>query len=128
MTDPNGIVIQLVEWVALTTPDSPTDQVPRRARDHRLARECHRLTQRKAPRSPLGRVVPGSARRPRTLLPDHLAATFVAPRRAMDHIPVGATDCGTAVRHVDRVRASVAAIGQRGPECTLSWPSTRRTT
>ncbi|MFF8917595.1 GNAT family N-acetyltransferase [Streptomyces sp. NPDC015032] len=47
-------------------------------------------------------------------VPDDLAATFAASRRAMDDMPMGDTDYGTVVWDVDRVRAAAAAVAARG--------------
>ncbi|MEV5238444.1 GNAT family N-acetyltransferase [Streptomyces cinnamoneus] len=47
-------------------------------------------------------------------VPDELADAFVASRRAMDDMPMGAVDYGTVVWDLDRVRAAAAAIAARG--------------
>lgn len=47
-------------------------------------------------------------------VPDDLAETFAASRRAMDDMPMDDTDYGTVTWDVDRVRAAVRAIEQRG--------------
>ncbi|MGX1669301.1 GNAT family N-acetyltransferase [Streptomyces sp. NPDC055400] len=47
-------------------------------------------------------------------VPDHLAATFAASRRAMDDMPMDDTDYGTVAWDVDRVRAVAKAIERRG--------------
>ena len=47
-------------------------------------------------------------------VPDHLAATFAASRRAMDDMPLQDSDHGTVTWDVDRVRAVAAAVGKRG--------------
>ncbi len=47
-------------------------------------------------------------------VPDHLAATFAASRRAMDDMPVQDADLGTATWDVDRVRAVAEAVDRRG--------------
>ncbi|MEV6550327.1 GNAT family N-acetyltransferase [Streptomyces sp. NPDC051597] len=47
-------------------------------------------------------------------VPDELADTFVASRRAMDDMPMGATDFGTVVWDLDRVWAAAAAVAGRG--------------
>ncbi|MEU9619558.1 MULTISPECIES: GNAT family N-acetyltransferase [unclassified Streptomyces] len=47
-------------------------------------------------------------------VPDDLAATFTASRRAMDDMPMDDTDYGTVVWDVDRVRAAAAAVAVRG--------------
>ncbi|MBL1109847.1 GNAT family N-acetyltransferase [Streptomyces sp. 5-8] len=47
-------------------------------------------------------------------VPDELADTFVASRRAMDDMPMGAVDYGTVVWDLDRVRAAAAAVAARG--------------
>ncbi|MGW8397740.1 GNAT family N-acetyltransferase [Streptomyces lydicus] len=47
-------------------------------------------------------------------VPDDLADTFVVSRHAMDDMPMGATDFGTVVWDVERVRAEAAAVEQRG--------------
>ncbi|MFE0382375.1 GNAT family N-acetyltransferase [Streptomyces inhibens] len=47
-------------------------------------------------------------------VPDELAATYVASRRAMDDMPMGAVDYGTVVWDLERVRAAATAISARG--------------
>ncbi|MFD7548245.1 GNAT family N-acetyltransferase [Streptomyces sp. NPDC059578] len=47
-------------------------------------------------------------------VPDGLADTFVASRRAMDDMPMGGSDLGTVVWDLDRVRVAAAAIEKRG--------------
>jgi GNAT superfamily N-acetyltransferase len=47
-------------------------------------------------------------------VPDHLAATFAASRRAMDDMPMDDTDYGTVPWDVDRVRAVARAVAERG--------------
>ncbi|MFJ9848950.1 GNAT family N-acetyltransferase [Streptomyces sp. NPDC101150] len=47
-------------------------------------------------------------------VPDELADTFVASRRAMDDMPMGAVDYGTVVWDLDRVRAAATAVSARG--------------
>ncbi|MFB7914628.1 GNAT family N-acetyltransferase [Streptomyces sp. NPDC056061] len=47
-------------------------------------------------------------------VPDGLARTFAASRRAMDDMPMGDTDYGTMFWDVDRVRAVARAVEQRG--------------
>ncbi|MGW6915311.1 GNAT family N-acetyltransferase [Kitasatospora sp. NPDC054939] len=47
-------------------------------------------------------------------VPDELAATYTASRRAMDDMPMGAVDYGTVVWDLDRVRAAAAAVAARG--------------
>ncbi|MEV6315180.1 GNAT family N-acetyltransferase [Streptomyces sp. NPDC051776] len=47
-------------------------------------------------------------------VPDHLAKTFAASRRAMDDMPMGETDYGTVTWDVDRVRAVAEAVARRG--------------
>ncbi|MFJ9683111.1 GNAT family N-acetyltransferase [Streptomyces sp. NPDC101194] len=47
-------------------------------------------------------------------VPDHLASTFAASRRAMDDMPMDDTDYGTVVWDVARVRAAAAAVAARG--------------
>ncbi|MFP3989004.1 GNAT family N-acetyltransferase [Streptomyces sp. E11-3] len=47
-------------------------------------------------------------------VPDGLADTFVASRRAMDDMPMGAVHYGTVVWDLDRVRAAAAAVAARG--------------
>ncbi|MEU4212200.1 GNAT family N-acetyltransferase [Streptomyces sp. NPDC026206] len=48
------------------------------------------------------------------MVPDELADTFVASRRAMDDMPMGAVDYGTVVWDLDRVREAASAIAARG--------------
>ncbi|MFG2985701.1 GNAT family N-acetyltransferase [Streptomyces sp. NPDC048258] len=48
------------------------------------------------------------------MVPDEFADTFVASRRAMDDMPMGAVDYGTVVWDLDRVRAAASAIAARG--------------
>ncbi|MFF2164440.1 GNAT family N-acetyltransferase [Streptomyces sp. NPDC058175] len=47
-------------------------------------------------------------------VPDDLAQTFAASRRAMDDMPMEDTDHGTTAWDVDRVRAAAKAVEQRG--------------
>lgn len=47
-------------------------------------------------------------------VPDDLAATFAASRRAMDDMPMDDTDYGTVSWDVDRVRAAAKAVEDRG--------------
>lgn len=47
-------------------------------------------------------------------VPDELAETFSASRRAMDDMPMDDTDYGTVTWDVDRVRAAADAIAKRG--------------
>ncbi len=47
-------------------------------------------------------------------VPDNLAQTFAASRRAMDDMPTGDMDYGTVAWDVDRVRAVAEAIDKRG--------------
>ncbi|MFF1737730.1 GNAT family N-acetyltransferase [Streptomyces sp. NPDC058247] len=47
-------------------------------------------------------------------VPDDLAATFAASRRAMDDMPMDDTDYGTVAWDVDRVRAVAKAVEERG--------------
>ena len=47
-------------------------------------------------------------------VPDELAETFAASRRAMDDMPMGSTDFGTVTWDVARVRAAAAAVERRG--------------
>jgi GNAT superfamily N-acetyltransferase len=47
-------------------------------------------------------------------VPDELADRYVASRRAMDDMPMGAVDYGRVVWDVDRVRAAAAAVAERG--------------
>ncbi|MVO85410.1 GNAT family N-acetyltransferase [Streptomyces sp. p1417] len=49
-------------------------------------------------------------------VPDHLAPTFAASRRAMDDMPMDDTDHGTVAWDVDRVRAAAKAVEQRGDQ------------
>ena len=48
------------------------------------------------------------------VVPDDLAATFAASRRAMDDMPIDDTDYGPKTWDVDRVRAIARAVGERG--------------
>ncbi|MEV5141255.1 GNAT family N-acetyltransferase [Streptomyces syringium] len=48
------------------------------------------------------------------MVPDELADTFVASRRAMDDMPMGAVDYGTVAWDLDRVRAAASAVAARG--------------
>jgi GNAT superfamily N-acetyltransferase len=48
------------------------------------------------------------------IVPDELAETFTASRRAMDDMPMDDTDYGTVTWNVDRVRSAAEAIGARG--------------
>ncbi|MBT2478575.1 GNAT family N-acetyltransferase [Streptomyces sp. ISL-94] len=48
------------------------------------------------------------------MVPGRLADTFVASRRAMDDMPMGAVSYGTVVWDLDRVRAAVSAVAARG--------------
>lgn len=48
------------------------------------------------------------------MVPDALAETFTAVRRAMDDMPVGDTDYGTVTWDIDRVRAAAQAVEKRG--------------
>lgn len=48
------------------------------------------------------------------MVPDALAGTFTAVRRAMDDMPVGDTDYGTVTWDIDRVRAAAHAVEKRG--------------
>ncbi|MFF0435196.1 GNAT family N-acetyltransferase [Streptomyces sp. NPDC004327] len=48
------------------------------------------------------------------LVPDELAESYVASRRAMDDMPVGTIDYGTVVWDLDRVRAAAGAVAARG--------------
>jgi len=50
----------------------------------------------------------------RGTVPDDLARTFAASRRAMDDMPMEDTDYGTVAWDVDRVRAAAKAVEQRG--------------
>lgn len=47
-------------------------------------------------------------------VPDDLAHTFAASRRAMDDMPMDDTDYGTVTWDVDRVRAAARAVEERG--------------
>ncbi|MFF4710739.1 GNAT family N-acetyltransferase [Streptomyces eurythermus] len=47
-------------------------------------------------------------------VPDDLARTFAASRRAMDDMPMDDADYGTVAWDVDRVRAAAKAVEQRG--------------
>jgi GNAT superfamily N-acetyltransferase len=47
-------------------------------------------------------------------VPDELADSYVASRRGMDDMPMGAVDYGRVVWDVDRVRAAAAAVAARG--------------
>ncbi|MFJ5725237.1 GNAT family N-acetyltransferase [Streptomyces sp. NPDC093149] len=47
-------------------------------------------------------------------VPDGLAETFVASRRAMDDMPMGSTDFGTVTWDLAQVRAAAAVIEKRG--------------
>ncbi|MFD9819892.1 GNAT family N-acetyltransferase [Streptomyces violascens] len=47
-------------------------------------------------------------------VPDDLAQTFAASRRAMDDMPMEDTDYGSVTWDVDRVRAAAKAVEQRG--------------
>ncbi|MFC9327027.1 GNAT family N-acetyltransferase [Kitasatospora sp. NPDC057015] len=47
-------------------------------------------------------------------VPEHLAATFAASRRAMDDMPMDEADHGVVVWDVDRVRAVAEAVERRG--------------
>ncbi|WP_432043369.1 GNAT family N-acetyltransferase [Streptomyces cadmiisoli] len=47
-------------------------------------------------------------------VPDDLAETYVESRHAMDDMPMGATDFGTVVWNLERVRAAAAAVELRG--------------
>ncbi|WP_225833647.1 GNAT family N-acetyltransferase [Streptomyces sp. NK08204] len=49
-------------------------------------------------------------------VPDGLAQTFAASRRAMDDMPMDGTDYGTVTWDVDRVRAAAKAVEQRGDQ------------
>ncbi|MEU7020773.1 GNAT family N-acetyltransferase [Streptomyces sp. NPDC046203] len=48
------------------------------------------------------------------LVPDELADSYVASRRAMDDMPMGTVDYGRVVWDRERVRAAVAAVAGRG--------------
>ncbi|MFG3117942.1 GNAT family N-acetyltransferase [Streptomyces sp. NPDC048197] len=50
----------------------------------------------------------------RGTVPDDLAQTFAASRRAMDDMPMDDTDYGIVTWDVDRVRAAAKAVEQRG--------------
>lgn len=50
----------------------------------------------------------------RGTVPDDLAQTFAASRRAMDDMPMEDADHGTTTWDVDRVRAAAKAVEQRG--------------
>ncbi|MFF4491769.1 GNAT family N-acetyltransferase [Streptomyces sp. NPDC001544] len=50
----------------------------------------------------------------RGTVPDDLAETFAASRRAMDDMPMDDTDYGTVTWDVNRVRAAAKAVEQRG--------------
>jgi GNAT superfamily N-acetyltransferase len=53
-------------------------------------------------------------------VPDELAATFAASRRAMDDMPMDEADVGAEAWDVDRVRAVAAAVTDRGDTlCTV---------
>jgi GNAT superfamily N-acetyltransferase len=47
-------------------------------------------------------------------VPDGLAETFAASRRAMDDMPMDDTDYGTVTWDVDRVRTAAKVVEQRG--------------
>lgn len=47
-------------------------------------------------------------------VPEALASSFAASRRAMDDMPMGAVDTGTVEWDLDRVRAAAAAVAARG--------------
>lgn len=49
-------------------------------------------------------------------VPDDLAQTFAASRRAMDDMPMDDTDHGTTIWDVDRVRAAAKAVEERGDQ------------
>jgi GNAT superfamily N-acetyltransferase len=54
-------------------------------------------------------------------VPDELAETFVAARRAMDDMPMDEADVGVETWDVDRVRAIAAAVAGRGDIlCTVA--------
>ena len=54
-------------------------------------------------------------------VPDDLAATFAASRRAMDDMPMDEADVGAESWDVDRVRAIAAAVAARGDTlCTVA--------
>lgn len=48
------------------------------------------------------------------MVPDELAASYVASRRAMDDMPMGTIDYGRVVWDLERVRAAVGAVEGRG--------------
>jgi Acetyltransferase (GNAT) family len=48
-------------------------------------------------------------------VPDDLAETFAASRRAMDDMPMEGTDFGSVAWDVDRVRPAAEAVHKRGP-------------
>ncbi|MGW7435131.1 N-acetyltransferase family protein [Streptomyces sp. NPDC054849] len=48
------------------------------------------------------------------MVPDALADTYVASRRAMDDMPMGAVDYGTVVWDLERVREAASAVAARG--------------
>ncbi|MFF5974857.1 GNAT family N-acetyltransferase [Streptomyces sp. NPDC012769] len=48
------------------------------------------------------------------MVPDALAGSYVASRRAMDDMPMGAVDYGTVVWDLGRLRAAVDAVEGRG--------------
>ncbi|MFB7592240.1 GNAT family N-acetyltransferase [Streptomyces sp. NPDC056169] len=52
----------------------------------------------------------------RGTVPDDLAQTFAASRRAMDDMPMEDTDYGTVTWDVDRVRAAARAVRDRGDQ------------
>ncbi|GAA0655087.1 GNAT family N-acetyltransferase [Kitasatospora atroaurantiaca] len=47
-------------------------------------------------------------------VPEELAQTFTASRRAMDDMPMDDTDYGTVIWDVERVRAAAEAVAKRG--------------
>ncbi|CAL9593815.1 Mycothiol acetyltransferase [Streptomyces sp. enrichment culture] len=47
-------------------------------------------------------------------VPDELAESYAASRRAMDDMPMGAVDYGRVVWDVDRLRSAAAAVAARG--------------
>ena len=54
-------------------------------------------------------------------VPDELAETFAASRRAMDDMPMDEADVGAETWDVDRVRAIAAAVSRRGDTlCTVA--------
>ena len=54
-------------------------------------------------------------------VPDELAATFAASRRAMDDMPMDEADVGAETWDVERVRAIAAAVADRGDIlCTVA--------